>query len=149
MLCKTCREDKSEDAFYKGQRSKCKACVCDAVKTNRLANIEHYRAFDNARASMPHRVAARKAYQETQAFADSHKAAAKRWAAKHPERRKANVLLDNAVRDGRVIPWPTCAIPDCCSKPHGHHPDYNRPLDVVWLCDAHHKEAHALTRKAA
>lgn len=32
-----------------------------------------------------------------------------------------------------------------CSKPEAHHPDYANPLDVVWLCPAHHKQAHALT----
>jgi hypothetical protein len=29
-------------------------------------------------------------------------------------------------------------------KPEAHHPDYSAPLDVVWLCSAHHKQAHAL-----
>ena len=149
MLCKTCLTDKPTDGFYKGQKSKCKDCTKAAVKANRLANLEHYRAFDKARASMPHRVAARAAYRTTTAYAESHKAAGKRWAAKHPERRRANTMLDNAVRDGRVIPWPVCAVPECCGKPEGHHPDYSRPLDVVWLCDKHHKEAHAIAREAA
>ena len=116
MLCKTCLTDKPIDGFYKGQKSKCKGCTIDAVKANRLANIEHYRAFDKARASMPHRVAARAAYRTTTAYAESHNAAAKRWAEKHPERRRANTMLDNAVRDGRVIPWPVCAVPECCGK---------------------------------
>lgn len=26
---------------------------------------------------------------------------------------------------------------------HGHHEDYARPLDVVWLCGYHHKSRHA------
>ncbi len=25
---------------------------------------------------------------------------------------------------------------------HAHHTDYTRPLDVIWLCPLHHKEAH-------
>lgn len=149
MLCKTCLTDKPVDGFYKGQKSKCKECTKAYVRAHRLANIEHYRAFDKARASMPHRVAAREAYRTTAAYAESHKAAAKRWAEKHPERRRANTMLDNAVRDGRVIPWPVCAVPECCGKPEGHHPDYSRPLDVVWLCDKHHKAAHAIAREAA
>lgn len=26
---------------------------------------------------------------------------------------------------------------------HAHHDDYSRPLDVRWLCPAHHAEVHA------
>ena len=149
MHCKQCNTAKEAGDFYTSNKSRCKECIKAGVRSNRAANLDHYRSFDRARASQPHRVTARQNYQQTKAFAESHAAAAKRWAAKHPERRKANIALDNAVRDGLVVPWPVCAVPECCSKPHGHHPDYSRPLDVVWLCDGHHKEAHALARNAA
>jgi hypothetical protein len=149
MHCKTCNTTKSAADFYAGSKSTCKACVCERVRANRLAKIDHYRAFDKARASQPHRVAARKEYQRTAAFAESHKAAAKRWRDRHPERRSAHVALDNAVRDGRVTPWPACAIPECDCKPEAHHADYSRPLDVVWLCTRHHKETHKMARDLA
>ena len=28
-------------------------------------------------------------------------------------------------------------------KAHAHHPNYSKPLEVVWLCPLHHKAAHA------
>jgi hypothetical protein len=33
---------------------------------------------------------------------------------------------------------------EVCGNPKGeaHHEDYSKPLDVVWLCSAHHKERH-------
>ena len=149
MHCKQCQMEKDATAFYASNKTRCKECIRASVRANRLDKIDYYRAFDRARGSQPHRVAARKEYQRTPAFAESHEAAVKRWGARHPERKKASTAVHRAIRDGKLIPWPVCAIPDCCGKPHAHHPDYSRPLDVVWLCDKHHKEVHALARKAA
>ena len=53
---------------------------------------------------------------------------------------KARSDLNHAVRDGRVIRMP-CEV--CGNeKSEAHHEDYSKPLDVVWLCDKHHHEAH-------
>jgi hypothetical protein len=46
-----------------------------------------------------------------------------------------------AVRMKVLIPSP-CWV--CGKVAQAHHPDYDRPLDVVWLCDMHHKQVHAL-----
>ena len=145
MFCNSCSSDLPEQAFYASNRSKCKECVKASVRANRIKNIEHYRAFDKARASQPHRVAARASYQKSEAYARSHRAASIKWIAKHPDRRKANTALGNAVRDGLIKPWPVCAIPECSCKPEAHHPDYSRPLDVVWLCVEHHNAVHHAT----
>lgn len=149
MRCKQCQIDKDVTAFYASNKTRCKECIKVSVRANRLDKIDHYRAFDRARDSQPHRVAARTTYQRTDQGKQASDRARLAYKTRKPERRAAHVALGNAVRDGRVIPWPVCAVPDCCGKPHGHHPDYGRPLDVVWLCDKHHKEAHALVRLAA
>lgn len=70
------------------------------------------------------------------------------WKKAHPDRRAAQVQLANALRKGLVKPWPICAVPDCCRKPEAHHPDYSRPLDVVWLCRPHHMQVHAMAKRA-
>ena len=28
-------------------------------------------------------------------------------------------------------------------KSQGHHPDYDKPLEVIWLCRRHHQEVHS------
>lgn len=54
--------------------------------------------------------------------------------------RQANIIFGNAVRDGRIIRKP-CQI---CGKENaqGHHEDYNKPLDVFWVCTRHHQDRH-------
>lgn len=134
--CSCCKLVKSLDDFQvrrasaDGRTASCRACLSER---------------DKLRANEPHRVAARGAYQKTGAYANSHSASVSRWTAKHPDRRKAAVTLNNAVRDGRLRQQP-CHI--CGSKAVAHHPDYSRPLDVVWLCQPHHKQAHALVTNA-
>lgn len=145
MICKKCLQDKAEDQFYKSNRTRCKECVKASANQYRQENLERVRAYDQMRASMPHRVTARQEYQKTQQFAQSHSAAAKRWAAKHPKRREANVIVGHALRDGKLqkVPCHVCG----CENVEAHHPDYDRPLDVVWLCSSHHKEAHAIAKE--
>ena len=68
----------------------------------------------------------------------------KRSNGRYPERSRARWMLKEAVKAGRISrqPCSTCGAP----KSHGHHPDYGKPLEVVWLCDHHHKEAHGTLR---
>lgn len=56
----------------------------------------------------------------------------------------AQTKLRNAVKSGRVVKLPCEAAFGTCGilKVQGHHPDYKKPLEVVWLCDRHHKERH-------
>jgi hypothetical protein len=118
----------------------CKKCHRAGVKANRAANLDHYLAFDRARGNQPDRVAAREAYAKT----DRGRAALRRGGAgyinRHPARRKANNIVTAAIRDGKLMRLP-CWV--CgCEAVEGHHPDYSRPLEVIWLCKAHHQELH-------
>lgn len=62
------------------------------------------------------------------------------WRARNPEKYDAQQKLQAAVRHGRITRQPCEA---CGQEPaHGHHEDYSKPLDVVWLCAAHHRERH-------
>ena len=48
--------------------------------------------------------------------------------------------LRHAVRAGKIQKLP-CEV--CGALPtHGHHTDYNKPLDVRWLYPVHHMEVH-------
>lgn len=149
MQCKQCMHEKAPEDFYSGNKTRCKDCIKQRANAYRQDNLERVRAYDRLRGSMPHRVAARTEYRRTDEGKQAHSRARLSYKSRKPERRAAHVALGNAVRDGRVIPWPVCAVPECTCRPQAHHPDYSRPLDVVWLCARHHKEVHALARKAA
>ena len=64
-----------------------------------------------------------------------------KWMKQFPERKKAHMKVYHAIKNGVLIKEP-CFI--CGEKSEAHHPDYSRPLDVVWLCASHHRQAHAI-----
>jgi hypothetical protein len=150
--CIKCKSALPVESFYKhsqmkdGRLNKCIPCTKKDVIKNRLDRLEHYRQYDKARASQPKRLMARKAYRKTDAGKISVARAHNAYHSRFPGRRKAQQTLSNAVRDGKLIRQP-CFV--CGEQAEGHHPDYDRPLDVVWLCNKHHREAHALVKLAA
>jgi len=59
----------------------------------------------------------------------------------HPEHYRINRKLRDAVRRGYVTKPKTCSrCPNL--NPQGHHPDYSKPLEVVWLCQKCHFIEH-------
>lgn len=151
--CRGCGVEKPLHDYYKhpstpdGFASKCKECAKAIVRAARSKNRDHYLDFDRARANRPDRVAARKAYQQTERGREVLRKARAAYVARLPLRRAAHVALGNAVRDGRVVPWPVCAVADCCNPPEAHHPDYSAPLSVTWLCSTHHAQLHREARE--
>jgi len=149
--CFKCNEVKALDSFYKhskmndGRVNKCIECTKKDVIKNRLDKIEYYRSYDKARASKPSRVIARKLYRETEegklAVARAHRT----YAETFPERRKAQHILGNAIRDKKIEKQP-CFV---CGKEkvEAHHFDYSRPLLVTWLCNYHHRQTHELAKE--
>lgn len=64
--------------------------------------------------------------------------------------RKAYDLIEDRVRNGRLVPGP-CV--DCgAEKVHAHHPngyEGEASLDIVWLCPKHHQAAHKAAKESA
>ena len=68
-----------------------------------------------------------------------------RWRQKHPTRYAAHLAVAVALRDGRLERQP-CEVCGSTENVDAHHPRYDRPLDVQWLCRTHHVRLH---RRAA
>jgi len=83
------------------------------------------------------------------------------WAKNHPESRKISVkqLYEKTMADPirkqklyakRKLMWNVKVghivrgICQVCGSPNaeGHHEDYNKPLEVTWLCRLHHRKIH-------
>lgn len=61
------------------------------------------------------------------------------------EKYKAHQMVRCAVLDGRLCPQ-KCEV--CGNeKTSAHHEDYNKPLEVKWLCHKCHMALHAQKRK--
>ena len=126
--CLECNEVRPIEDFYKntsmtsGRVNKCKCCTKKGVTANRSLNIEHYREYDRARGNR----------QE-----DGY---LKGWRAKYPNKYKAHGMVARAIRSRKLFKEP-CEV---CggAEVHAHHDDYAKPLNVRWLCPAHHKEWH-------
>lgn len=63
-----------------------------------------------------------------------------KWRQNNPKQTWAHQCLRSAIKRGLVIQ----AACESCGDPNSeaHHPDYDRPMDVQWLCRACHKAEH-------
>lgn len=123
--CSKCLIPKEEGDFYRGMK-KCKECHKAFVRTAYRKNIEANRDYEKKRFQDPVRRAAAQRYQEKRR-------------AKNPEKYRARTAVGNAIRDGRLKREP-CEV--CGQKAQAHHEDYQKPLEVRWLCFKHHRAEH-------
>lgn len=64
-----------------------------------------------------------------------------RWRRDHPRRYAAHLHVQTLRRLGVLTQQP-CEV---CGheKSEAHHPDYDKPGQVQWLCRKHHRQLHA------
>lgn len=130
--CNSCDTDKHESEFGKrkasvdGLSAKCKTCQ----------NV-----YDKARSNCPERAAARAIYQQTEEGRLTTNKAKAKWRTANPGKAKAHAVVGRQVRAGNLFVEP-CEICGSEDSVHAHHNDYAKPLNVRWLCAAHHRQWH-------
>lgn len=134
--CGRCGEFKPYEDFYKDNRtilgiqSECKRCHCKTSIASR--NKENSRRIN--REYMRRR---RMEYSEIVRENDRKRSITR----DKDEKYRARMLLNIAVRSGKIQRPARCERCDTVGKVYGHHTDYNKPLDVEWLCaDCHGKQ---------
>jgi hypothetical protein len=129
-VCFKCDAELPITNFYKhpmmgdGHLGKCKACARYDVRENRKRRLTYYVEYDRLRSKNPERRSAIRSYQ-------------------HPFKDAARKSLHKAVAAGEVKKSP-CEV---CGevKSEAHHTDYNKPLDVMWVCRKHHADIHRMS----
>ncbi|MCV2871590.1 hypothetical protein OEZ71_04705 [Defluviimonas sp. WL0050] len=68
-----------------------------------------------------------------------------KWRERNPKADWAHAATRSAINRGLIERKP-CEV---CGDPEtdAHHPDYDRPLTVRFLCRKHHKQEHSGGRK--
>lgn len=132
--CFKCKAVKPINEFYKhsemadGHLNKCIECTKLDVKSHREKNIDRIREYDRQRSKTDSRI--RAAIEVN-----------RRWREEDSRRTKAHNAVARAIKSGALIKIPCTR---CGSeKSLAHHEDYDKPLDVVWLCQPCHKKRHA------
>lgn len=123
--CMKCRQVKPLADFYRhpetadGHLGKCKECAKIDATLNRLRRLEKCREYDRGRSR---RHTGRKKLSSLHMAA--HNAAMR------------------AVRRGILVRPAACSKCGDETKLHAHHEDYNKPLEVLWLCYYCHMVLH-------
>ena len=128
--CFKCESVKPLTDFYKhaqmkdGHVNKCKECNKNDVAIHRKDNIDKIRAYDRARGC-----------RSSDTYLSEYRA-------KYPNKYRAHGMVNNAIKAKRLFkePCEECGVEN---KVHAHHDDYLKPLNIRWLCAAHHHQWHA------
>lgn len=65
------------------------------------------------------------------------------WRVKRPDRGAVRFAVKQALTAGVLVKPETCEQCGAGGYIEGHHEDYSKPLELVWLCGTCHKAKHA------
>lgn len=121
-MCVRCGAEKPLSDYYAKDRT-CKVCRCVIVKERRKTNPK-VQEYDRQRGN-------RQTLEDTRAYREAN-----------PKKYKAQIWVNNAVRDGRLVKSTVCEVCESTLHVEGHHDDYDQPQVVRWLCSRCHSLWH-------
>ncbi|MCK5610798.1 hypothetical protein KAR91_53490 [Candidatus Pacearchaeota archaeon] len=129
--CTSCKDIRDRSEFHANRRSSdglkslCKSCCRDYVVNNK----------DKIRPAL-------RAYRQTGKCKQSRSVSKAKYRAKYPQKDKAHSAISRGILAGKIIRQP-CQKCGSNENIQAHHEDYDKPLDVMWLCIKHHSDIHA------
>ncbi len=149
-ICTKCKQTLSETCFYKnknfkdGLQYKCKECDKKETATWKKTNPKRLQEYQDTHRSEKKEYDQRYYVENKEAIARS----GKQYNRIHKKEILARRKVYLAKTNGSLIPQP-CETCSSTENIHGHHDDYDKPLDVRWLCSSHHRRLHAKQRRLA
>lgn len=134
-ICFKCKLPKDVSEFYThkgmtdGHLGKCKECAKQDSINHRCQNLPRIREYDRKRGTTQKRIKENTKRNRVRRLND-------------PVKYKAQTKLGNAVTSGKIKKPKQCERCGRRGKLHGHHEDYSKPFDVIWLCPICHKTKH-------
>lgn len=133
--CFKCKKTLPRSEFYKhaamgdGLLGKCKECARHDALIHRHNHADYYRDYDKKRAKLDHRKKLGVSItKKRRKVGDGYEV--------------AHATIARAIKNGSLEKQP-CQMCGATYFIHAHHDDYSKPLEVMWLCAAHHKARHA------
>jgi hypothetical protein len=135
--CRTCKTELPLLAFARhngsqdGYRQHCRECL-------RTGRRQPTRETEEQRTQ-------RKRRQSRKKWQRSHLEALARHQARFPKAAAATRAVQAGIKAGRITPAKECQAIDCTvsGRLEAHHNDYTRPLEVLFVCPAHHRRGHS------
>ena len=163
--CYACKEYMNIEHFGKNRRkqdgyaTECRACkkIADAKsyqkhRARRLQRMkeykeEHYEEIRikdietsrSKRGRKRNRVATKKYYNTHKEIVGKR---VKEGYVKYPEKYRSRTAFRNACKCGKIQRPKECQQCFIECTPDGHHEDYSKPFEVVWLCKGCHGKMH-------
>lgn len=116
---------------------RCKKCVNLANQRWRENHIEYFREYVRKYMHNHPELNNRCFDKWYSQHADIHYKRRLAYARANPQRHNAQSLAFAHYPDTQ-----TCEVEECFELGERHHDDYNKPLEIRWLCRKHHKELH-------
>lgn len=155
MICKVCGLDKATSEFYSTNKSKCKDCLRIIANNYRLEHLDKVRQYDRNRPNKSERTKKSKEYKDRMRIENPEKfdrifhGSRKNYRAKFKEKQIAVGRVNYALKTGKLIRPANCSVCGVECKPHAHHSDYSKPLDIVWVCIKCHVAIHNKKRNCS
>jgi len=155
MFCELCKQEKDPSCFYKNYAHRCKDCKKLYAKQYREKHLDRILVYDRNRPNAKERVEKAKEYKSKMRVENPEKydrifhSSKKRYRVKHREKVNAENRINDALRKEKLKRPDECSVCHKKCVPQGHHFDYTKPLEVIWVCPACHSAIHRELRNKA